>query len=1370
MEMSEQKTNAAGAAAAAGAAGAGAAAGSNTLTSGNAAASDPANAHAELPQFSKNEKKEFNVRCHIHEARELQPREDSGISDPVCYVTVNGAKQHTEVKKKTLNCTWDHCFFWTLKMNQSEFENCKVQIDVFDANTIRRNVLIGATSVDLSYVFKQDRREVHKQWAVLTDTTGEFEGVQGYLQFSVAVSPEGEALPPPRTEEDDDDSVDFKDLDLQSLVLSGPQIPLQEYLLNVKIWKAEGLPKTDRNGLADPFVEIKFGGRRHKTQVCKKTLTPVWNENIMLPCSLPSLSDRIEIIVYDWDTVGNDLICANYFSFKQILDRGWGPGWLNMYGVPGGDCSEKADPYNRGFVEGTAWRGRFYLQLTAHPAYKPKLSTKHLPAIKPPHEEPYVMQVDLYEGSEIVESNSQITVEFEIGSASLPAVKSKKSASRGSARFYKQIEGIINIPHDINWNVPEVAPDLIVNVYTRTWTGGKQRAGYLRLELVDLYGFSNEPKWYTLKADEYGRKYEESELPGALLMNINFGKQSECPEARDPMVPLEIVKYELRCHLYQGRNLPAADANGLSDPYVTVRIGGEQAKGKVETETVNPTYYTTLKLKVSLPTPLSMAPPVTVMCYDYDRASADDLMGRFTFPIEQATADMPAMPQWFPLYMDDPDVTEGELLCSFQIIPYDLAKKIPIPESIEPRRVDCYFEINAIGLRDMVPYNLMDISNPQVEFDIGGKDSRVVTTPGKAKVEGRSAALLETLHTSVRLPVKETFAPMINVRVFDDRALGRVLVGSASIPIAPYLPWAKESAKAERLARIMPQGQQAIEEAKRKEQEEAEAKAKAAAEEEEKKRANPDRDDVGTAMVRIDIDADDDDPNKVLMGDGEEKKHQHEGFDSDDDDLADYLPVQEQELTMDGDEDSKAESESEESEDEPIEPELPKAPPLPAELEMAIADDIPFEFFELYLGQSRGLNYFEQMLAKDKKTGNRRVTGTLKARFRVIENAKLMYAEDPIDLRKLYRPKQYVVRVYILKGHQLTPQDSNGFSDPYVIVSTGQHTTTKKEGGLVEKTNDPEFFKCFEMRAQIPGDPLKITVMDHDALDPDDEIGSTVIDLENRFFSPKWQEMDPKPIEFRTLWTDVSKSPQGKLEMFVEILSKSDAKRTPPRVIAPPPPKEFELRVIIWETKDCVLKDGDKSDIFVSCMLDDMDRSDRQETDSHWNSKDGSGSFNWRMKFPVVLPKTSSRLKIALWDKDLLSANDQLCEAIINLKRFWKQSYKSGKGFIMDEKWIKMYHPAVPNVVQGQVKVTIELLPIAEANARENGFGRSEPNKYPKLDPPDRPDDSFAPWNVAGWAKLGGMKMFGFGKKVFYIGLGFAVLIVVLKLSGALPF
>lgn len=50
----------------------------------------------------------------------------------------------------------------------------------------------------------------------------------------------------------------------------------------------------------------------------------------------------------------------------------------------------------------------------------------------------------------------------------------------------------------------------------------------------------------------------------------------------------------------------------------------------------------------------------------------------------------------------------------------------------------------------------------------------------------------------------------------------------------------------------------------------------------------------------------------------------------------------------------------------------------------------------------------------------------------------------------------------------------------------------------------------------------------------------------------------------------------------------------------------------------------------------------------------------------------------------------------------------------------------------------MELLPKGVAETRPNGYRRDEPNEYPVLPKPDRPETSFNPLNPMGWMKIGG--------------------------------
>ena len=50
----------------------------------------------------------------------------------------------------------------------------------------------------------------------------------------------------------------------------------------------------------------------------------------------------------------------------------------------------------------------------------------------------------------------------------------------------------------------------------------------------------------------------------------------------------------------------------------------------------------------------------------------------------------------------------------------------------------------------------------------------------------------------------------------------------------------------------------------------------------------------------------------------------------------------------------------------------------------------------------------------------------------------------------------------------------------------------------------------------------------------------------------------------------------------------------------------------------------------------------------------------------------------------------------------FKKSWKNDKGFELNDKWISLYHPEHGDEIQGEVKVTVELLTKEMADARPN--------------------------------------------------------------------
>ena len=114
--------------------------------------------------------------------------------------------------------------------------------------------------------------------------------------------------------------------------------------------------------------------------------------------------------------------------------------------------------------------------------------------------------------------------------------------------------------------------------------------------------------------------------------------------------------------------------------------------------------------------------------------------------------------------------------------------------------------------------------------------------------------------------------------------------------------------------------------------------------------------------------------------------------------------------------------------------------------------------------------------------------------------------------------KKCVVRLYAVSGFNMASRDNGSASDTYLRLWCNGKEYSERDDYQLDEPN-PVFYKMYDFDGVFPGStPLTIEVWDYDMIFGDELVGSTDVDLEDRFFSIEWQSLSDKPIEYRQLY------------------------------------------------------------------------------------------------------------------------------------------------------------------------------------------------------------------------------------------------------------
>jgi len=1088
----------------------------------------------------------------------------------------------------------------------------------------------------------------------------------------------------------------------------------------------------------------------------------------------------------------DDLIATSIYSFRALQEAGTiGVHWCHLYGWPVESAEEDRLAAQEAGERPCEYLGMVLLSLSTEPDESAKKQKKQTAMAQAPEECKYQLRCDIFQVSELPETVQDRKIYVEVGLGPNPGdnwretreVKLEGTSSMQWLTGGVASGGSIKLTADYpkikksNVYLESQVPDIFVRVMSYGYCIGYQRFPYnlkTRKELAQA-----KIKWYSLKPYLFHGAVPPGVHPGYIQFRLQFGVKAELGGA--PAWPATNYKdYIVRAHIYQGKDLPAYDDNGMSDPFLEIRFGSAKAITKTMPETLYPRWYETVEFTVGLPTNQEMRPDINVLVFDEDDYGAADQIGRFVVQAKTIQPKFNPDPQWYDVFKGDPEnaENEGQILCSFQLFTASdkdsmVAKGEEFygPEGsdgIKPEQMPCKIQVLVIGIRNMEAYNFMEVSNPIVEINGGSLESVARTETGS----GPNHSWVEMLELSLDLPKLAVYAPNVNLTILDDRGvfLGECDVGKGSIPVAPYMEWTGEKPPAP-------------------------------------PPAIPD-----TAF---------DDPDAEPESISEVPETKADFYPSNVDELNEYVheefaydpltksggftfEVSEKEgagagkRTMGDVEKTDVEGKDDEEEDDDGPKKEKPRETIPTQWEVSQPDMVgcsatysgfekehrpPFHTYEIKRGQRGGSAGWGLGASNGEK-----VVATLKLQCRAFEVGGSSANKPSLKDKHAStgRDQRMHVRLYVIQGMNLMSKDENGLSDPFLNVELTNHPKWfDKDRTKQNETLQPLFYVMYEFRdCTMPGDhTLNIEVWDYDFLG-DDLIGKAAIDIEDRWYSDRWSDHDEdflkkRPKELVPLWSPMSGTPQGRLEIWIDTLTEAQFSSIPAEKMERPRGEPWELRGICWRVDDVVFRELQYLSMMVSATLEYRDISDnkmykmpRVETDHHnWIAPGEPGVFHWRWVIPCKIPCKDPRLLIQTWNLELLSPNSSLAECNLALGGVFKKAAQEKRRQKMPLPQVTLTHPNYAGS-QGTIRLDLDAIPQEEAQQQPvvSGGPDIDPTlmKYAPYDDFFRPDNGYLATLAAGldalnpFAAMQRMAMYACCALIVVGGLGAVAMLAVM--------
>ncbi|KAK1939766.1 C2 domain containing protein [Babesia divergens] len=1282
----------------------------------------------------------YLIKVEIHEVKDIIFKDPSTDVDTIpnlyLLVTVGGTQHSTVQKNQVSNAVFNASFNFTLDLTPADLLRTRIIISLHHKYRIQ-SATIGLHAFSLHYIYSKQQHCIYRSWAKVLCPDFPAHNA-GFLLTSIGVYGPGDnvpvfkevvgsSLPPSGLLSNTNNSSKNVSRNLRS-----PGISTRYYIINLNVICGRDFMAQSSllSTCLEPYVKVCHGGIEVQTPVIKDNPNPEWQSTLFLPCITPSFDDLVTIEIWNGESNGCLLHCES-IDAKHLFSNAYPARWINIYC----NAAAKSDLLSimKNYVVGsseslTDYGGRVLISASANQVQvPPPKGIKPYKQIHIPPTQKHLVWADLYEVVSLADAPSSIEVMVSLGPYSVrttPLTLDKHNAYKVQDQCGRlnTMEPLVSFDNDSDfW-------DFFVYINDRSdWgVGESQRLAWKRITYDRVKRSQGKPMWFLMSS----ASDHKTELFNVLM---SFEVVSDLTNSvRPDRFEYTLSKYIFRSMIYEALHLPCIDISSFPNSFVEVELGGYYMRTQVVKGTPYPSFYETAELEILLPSNLLLAPDVTINIYSEPSSlfSSQELLCNGHFSLVKIPKEWHKAPQWVQLKSTKNDLHRPCILVAFELIPMDIIKanpdKYPFFDDIRPSTIPALISLLLIGIRAFKSLN-----RPRVLIRFGTSEKPIYQSSSGNPISGCEGNwnYLTTHEILLDLPKRmqhHCFVEFVVVNGDDGECFGVTYVS-----LNPFLPWlsheeqmhSKELFKMQVLEDFLSTGEQTqIDEAKNEA-----APVKAAI-----------KDNIESMNVKL-----------------------YDTFD--------FVSLQRAGEARVGEEYRNDFEISLVDEDEPDELQRDE---IPYEMECDFApEDLP---------------YMKAPIVRCTAAGVPETVGVLKFICTVDENrekrvrheATQKMAERRQKLVDLYaKAKELVVRLYVLQAKGL--YTSSGYSNipTYLwvrnidsenksLMSYPQNvrdTTTRAQGVK------PVFNTCFNLGCALPENSiLKISVVEQGTLQ-DEVIGTTFVDCEDRFLNQKVQQLmaeDVVPIELRTLKNDDTTVSHGTLRCWMEMMDIETAKTKPIRTIGCMEQCDYELRVVIWGVRAVPLDGSSSISLFVRGTYPVEEGEDLvEDTDTHYNSRDGTGVFNWRLKYSIRIPSEFSQLKLQICSSNLIGGSEVIGEGVIDLTPEYPKIKKKSGPYMCKRFWLDCTHPSHGSQSRGQIETEFSVVTESEAKLFAVGKGRDAPNKDPFL-PTVVENRTYVDWqeikdtiNSASGAIMSGLKWTGM---FIAIAAAFALLLLIL--------